>query len=242
MTTRPAVESIALMIPTLNEIDGLRVTLPEIDRSLFSEIIVTDGGSTDGTVEFCREQGLQVVIQPGRGVPDAEECAFKLLKSDAVITYTPDGNSLASLLPRMCELLRQDYDMVIASRYKDDATSEDDDFVTSIGNAGFTAAVNVLFRAKYTDSMVGLRGYRCDAVRKMRLVGIAEENWLRRRFFQMNSWELGSSMRAARLKLKVVEIPGPEPKRIGGDRKMSVIKNGTGAALQVLNDFFCFWG
>ncbi len=242
MSSRAPVQTVALMIPTLNEIEGLRVTLPEIDRSLFSEIIVTDGGSTDGTVEFCREQGLTVVRQPGRGVPDAEECAFKLLKSDAFILYTPDGNSLASLLPRMCELIRQDYDMVIASRYKDGATSDDDDFLTGIGNAAFTAAVNLLFRANYTDSLVGLRAYRCDAITKMRLVGIAEENWLRRRFFQMNSWELGSATRAARLKLKVVEIPGPEPKRIGGVRKLSVLKNGTGAALQILNDFFCFWG
>ncbi len=242
MPHRPPVKSVALLIPTLNEIDGLRVTLPQIDRSLFAEIIVADGNSTDGTIEFCREQGLQVVIQPGIGVPDAEECAFKLLKSDAVITYTPDGNSLASLLPKMCELLKQDYDMVIASRYKDEATSEDDDFLTGIGNAGFTTVVNLLFRARYTDTLVGLRGYRSDAVRKMRLVGIGEENWLRRRFFQMNSWELGSSIRAARLKLKVVEIPGPEPKRIGGERKMSILKNGTGAVLQILNDFFCFWG
>ena len=52
----------------------------------------------------------------------------------------------------------------------------------------------------------------------------------------MNSWETGSSIRAAKLKLKVCEIPGDEPKRIGGVRKLSIIKNGLGVLLQILHE------
>ena len=37
-----------LFIPTLNELDAMRVILPQIDRSWVDQILVVDG-STDGT-------------------------------------------------------------------------------------------------------------------------------------------------------------------------------------------------
>ena len=200
-----------LLIPMLNEIDGLRWCVPKIDRSLFKEIIVVDANSTDGSIEYCREQGLTVLQQPGKGLPDAEEHAFKHITADAMILFTPDGNSLPDLLPTLCAKLREGYDMVIGSRYLGDATSEDDDAVTGFGNWMFTRIINLLFGGHYTDALVGLRAYTCDAIRKMDLPGMVDKSALRKRFPLLNSWETGSSIRAARLRLKVTEIPAHEP-------------------------------
>jgi glycosyltransferase involved in cell wall biosynthesis len=230
----------ALVLPTLNEVTGLREVVPQLDRSLFDEILVVDGGSTDGTIEYCKEQGLTVLIQPGRGLPDAEEHAFRHLTTDAMILFTPDGNSLAELLPEMCARLRAGCDIVVASRYCGGARSDDDDAFTAVGNRVLTAIVNVLFRARFTDVMVGLRGYRRDAIERMNLPRMSEESALRRRWFYLNSWELGASIRAARLKLDVVEIPGTEPARIGGVRKLSIVRNGLGALGQIVSDFLFF--
>jgi len=230
----------ALVMPTLNEIEGLRAVLPKIDRSLFQQIIVVDGGSTDGTVEFCLEQGLTVLRQPARGIPDAEEHAFSHCTSDAFVLFTPDGNSLPELLAPLCEKLREGYDLVVASRYLDGAQSFDDDRLTSLGNRIFVLLTNLFFRSCYTDVLVGLRVYTRDAIERMQLPAMSHESWIRQRFFYMNSWELGSSIRAARLKLRVAEIPGDEPKRIGGQRKLSILKNGFGGLFQILYDFVMF--
>jgi glycosyltransferase involved in cell wall biosynthesis len=227
-------------MPTLNEIEGLKAVLPKIDRTLFEQIIVVDGGSTDGTAEFSLEQGLTVLRQPGRGIPDAEEYAFAHCTCDGFVLFTPDGNSLPELLSPLCEKLTQGFDLVVASRYLDGAQSLDDDWLTSIGNRMFVLLANFFFRSRYTDVLVGLRAYTRDAIEKMGLPAMSHENRIRQKFFYMNSWELGSSIRAARLKLKVAEIPGSEPKRIGGQRKLSIIKNGSGALLQILHDFFLF--
>lgn len=231
---------VTLLMPTLNEIEGLKQILPKIDRSLFNEIIVVDGRSTDGTIEYCKDQGLTVLIQPGLGIPDAESHAYNHSSGDVIIIFTPDGNSLPHLLPVLCNKIYEGYDMVIASRYFGGAQSEDDDFLTAIGNRLFTLIVNILFKASYTDTLVGLRAYRREAIERMNLSRIASESCLRARYFYMNSWELGSSIRAARLKLNVLEIPGDEPMRIGGKRKLSIIKNGFGGLVQILSDF-CFY-
>jgi len=230
----------ALVMPTLNEVDGLRHILPHIDRSLFQEIIVVDGHSTDGTIEYAREQGLTVLLQPGKGLTDAQEYAFAHTTADVVIMFTPDGNSLPELLGPLCDKLREGYDMVLVSRYLGDAKSEDDDLFTGFGNWMFTRIINLLFRARYTDVLVGFRGYTRDAAKRMELPEMVAQSPFRQRHPLMNSWETGSSMRAARLKLKVAEIPGDEPKRVGGVRKMNILLNGSGVVAQILHDFFFF--
>ncbi|MBI5368616.1 MAG: glycosyltransferase family 2 protein [Planctomycetes bacterium] len=237
--TQP-ITSIDLVLPTLNEIEGMKAIWPLIDRSLFHEVIVADGSSTDGTVEYSRAQGLTVVTQPGKGLPDAEAAAYRHSRADALIVFTPDGNSLPELLAPMCAELRAGADVVVGSRYLGAATSADDDEVTGFGNAFFVTLVNLLFRRRYTDVLVALRGYRRSAIEQMGLATMDQENWLRQNFFLMNSWELGSTLRATRLGLRVVEVPGDEPARIGGERKLSIIRNGTACLLQIVFDFVAY--
>lgn len=230
----------SLILPTLNEIEGLKATLPSIDQSLFGEIIVVDGRSTDGTQEWCRQQGLIVIEQEKRGMPEALEKAFALSKGDLIVVYTPDGNSKADVLPEILNKLRDGYDLVIASRYKGEATSQDDTFLTGFGNWFFTGLVNFCFGGVYTDTLVAYRGYSRSAIIKMRLMEQGYESKIRRRFFYMNGWELGSSIRASILGLKACEISAAEPPRIGGKSKLSIVKNGFGSLFQVAHDFIVF--
>ena len=52
------------------------------------------------------------------------------------------------------------------------------------------------------------------------------------------SWEPLLSARAARRRLRVAEVPGDEPPRIGGERKLRVVKWGLAYFYQVIRDFF----
>jgi glycosyltransferase involved in cell wall biosynthesis len=231
-------DKVTLMLPTLNEIDGMKWFVPRLDKEAVDKIVVADGGSTDGTLEYCRERGYAVLIQSGKGLPNAEEEVFPLIQNEIMVMCTPDGNSLPELIPPLVAKVREGYDMVIASRYVGGAKSEDDDAFTAVGNRIFTGMINFLFGGHYTDALVGLRAYRRAAVIRMGLPRLSSESWLTRHFWRMNSWETGSSIRAAKLKLKVCEIPGDEPKRIGGVRKMSVVKSGLGTLFQVIREAF----
>lgn len=63
---------ISIVIPTLNAADVLPATLaslmPALLNGLVQELIITDGGSTDQTLEIAEEVGARVVSGPaGRG-------------------------------------------------------------------------------------------------------------------------------------------------------------------------------
>ena len=229
-------EQVSLIVPTMNEIDGLKWFMPRLKKEWYDEMIIADGGSTDGTVEYCRENGYPLLIQTGKGLPNAYDEAYRRVTKGIVVTITPDGNSLPELIPDLVSKIREGYDMVIASRYLGKAKSYDDDLFTGFGNSMFTGMINVLFHADYTDTLVGLRAYRREAMEKMFLPDQHLQGWLKKRFCLMNSWETGSSIRAAKLGLKVTSIPGDEPKRIGGVRKLSIIRNGLGVVLQILHE------
>src|SRR5438132_9105550 len=157
--TLPRVTS-TLLVPTLNEIDGMRVIMPRIEPGWVDQILILDGGSTDGTIEYARAQGYDVVIQEKRGLINAYRQVRPHIRGDVLITFSPDGNSVPDRIPELLARMRDGYDMVIVSRYLGDARSDDDTFMTRAGNWVFTKLINALFSGHYTDAMVIYRAYR----------------------------------------------------------------------------------
>lgn len=228
---------VSLIAATINEVEGMKWFINRLKKEWYDELIVVDGGSVDGTIEFCRENKLSVFQQSGKGLPNAYDEAYQKVNGDIIITITPDGNSLPELIPDLVEKVKAGYDMVIASRYFGGAKSYDDDLITGFGNKMFTAIINIIFGGSYTDTLVGLRAYRKDAIDTMKICYQDRQGWIRKKFSLANSWESCGSIRAAKLKLKVCEIPGDEPARVGGVRKLSVIRNGLGLVFQIIHEF-----
>jgi glycosyltransferase involved in cell wall biosynthesis len=227
---------ITLCVMTLNEIDSARVIMPQVDRTLFDQILFIDGGSTDGTIEWCQEQGYEVYVQKERGLRKAYAEALPHIRGDVMITFSPDGNSVAALLPKLVEELKKGWDMIIVSRYLGDAKSEDDSFVTRFGNWVFTTMINVVHGGKYTDAMVIYRGYKKSLITDLNLIDDKAYRIPEKLFNTRVSIEPLLSIRAARAKLKVTEIPGDEPKRIGGERKLQIIRWGLTFLYQIFSE------
>lgn len=226
----------SLLVPTLNEVIGMRAIMPHIDHGLFHQILILDGGSTDGTVEWARENGYQVVEQTTRGLRQGYMEAWPHLTGDVVITFSPDGNCLIELFPKLMEQMQQGYDMVIVSRYKDEAKSADDDLVTGFGNWLFTTAVNTLHGGQYTDCMGIYRAYRVALIHELGLDQDSAFATPERLFSTRLSWEPLLSVRAARRRLRIAEIPGDEPARIGGERKLQIFRWGAGYMFQIIRE------
>lgn len=216
-----------LLILTLNEIDGMKAIMPRIKREWVSDILIVDGGSTDGTLEYAREHGYRVLHQRSRGPTQAYCEALEEIRDGVIITFSPDGNCIPELIPALVAKMREGYDMVIASRYLGSAKSEDDDLVTKFGNWTFTRAFNILFGGTLTDSLSMFRIWRRDIVPQW-------PDHLPAR----SGIEPYLNIRCAKLGLRVAEIPGDEPKRIGGVRKMRPIGNGLAIVRLILSELF----
>ena len=213
-----------------NEIEGLKIILPRIKKEWIDEILFIDGNSTDGSYEYVRDLGHIVHRQKTDGICGAFWECMEHATGDQIIAFSPDNNSIPELIPDVVNKLNEGHDLVVVSRYLSGATSEDDDPVTAFGNWMFTTAVNVLFRARITDSLVIYRGFKTKLVAELEL----DEKHL-------PLFEMQMSIRSAKFKKKVTEIPGSEPIRIGGVRKMRPLYNGSAIVYLILKEFFTHW-
>lgn len=231
---------VTLLIPTLNEIDGMKVIMPRIKREWYDQLIILDGGSKDGTIEYARSQGYFVYVQKKNGFRNAYNEILPFIEGDLLITFSPDGNSIPELIPALADKIKEGHDMVIVSRYLGKSRSTDDDLVTAFGNWLFTKAINLLHQGHYTDSLVIFRAYKTKLIRELELDKDEAYLTAERLFHTIVSWEPLLSIRAAKRRLKIAEIPGDEPPRIGGERKLQVIRWGGAYFFQVLREIF-FW-
>jgi glycosyltransferase involved in cell wall biosynthesis len=229
---------VTLLIPTLNEIDGMKRMMPRIKKEWVDQIIIVDGGSTDGTIEYSKENGYFLIIQKKGGMRCAYMEALEYIHGDIIITFSPDGNCIPEIIPLLVKKMREGYDMVIASRYAKGARSYDDDFLTAIGNRFFTLLVNLLYKARYTDVMGIFRAYKKILIYDLELDKHISYSTLERIFHTRLSWEPLLSVRAAKRRLRIAEIPADEPSRIAGERKLQVFKWGAAYLFQIIREIF----
>jgi glycosyltransferase involved in cell wall biosynthesis len=229
---------VTLLILTLNEIEGMKKIMPLIKKDWVDQILIVDGNSTDGTLEYARDNGYPVMIQKKKGGRCAYIEAMEYITGDVVITFSPDGNSIPELIPPLIEKMKEGYDMVIVSRYAKGAKSYDDDLVTSFGNRMFTTLIDILYGAKYTDAMVMFRAWKKEIFRQLDLD--KEESYIteEKLFNTKIGVEPLLSVRAAKRRLKCADIPGDEPHRIGCGRKLKIIRWGLAYMFEVLRELF----
>lgn len=231
---------VTLLIPTLNEIEGMKAIMPLIKKEWYDQLLIVDGQSTDGTIEFCKSQGYQLVIQQKKGMRHAYMESLPYITGDVILTFSPDGNSIPELIPECIKKMKEGYDMVIVSRYAQGAKSQDDDAITGFGNWLFTHSINLFHRARYTDAMVIYRAYKKQLIYDLDLDKDSSYEREEKLFGTRISWEPLLSIRAAKRKLKVTEIPGDEPARTGGERKLQVLRWGAAYMFEIYREIF-FW-
>lgn len=205
---------ISIIVFEVNEIAGMRAMMPKIKKEWYDELIIVDGGSTDGTIEYAKENGYDLFVQSKKGVGAALNEAVRRVSGDIVIIYAPDGSFLVENIPLMIEKLKAGYDIVNVTRYGYGAKSLDDNIFTATGNWIFTNMANLFFGQKFrfTDFLFTYLGFRRSIIDQ---VGLDTD---------LMTWGQILLLRGIKHNLKIIEIPGDEPPRIGGAVKVPKLK------------------
>src|SRR5262249_50108601 len=159
-------------IPVYNEANSVRRVLAEV-RRYSPEILVVNGGSTDGTAALLdAEPGLRRVDHPAnRGYGAALISAFTFALDggyDVLVTMDCDGQHEPARIPVLLEAIH-DADIVSGSRYlrdfrQDTPAPADRQSI----NATITSDINERFGLGLTDAFCGFKAYRRSGLQRRR--------------------------------------------------------------------------
>ena len=112
---------LSILLPVVNERDNLLVLIPRITaviqrEGLDFEILVIDGGSTDGTQQTATELGARVIAERRRGYAGALETGFAEARGDYLLTLDADLSHEPDFVAKLWRA-RTQADIIIASRY-----------------------------------------------------------------------------------------------------------------------------
>ena len=207
--------STALLILTWNEVEAARIIFPKIKKEWVDEILVVDGGSTDGTIEEAKKVGFNIIKQEIKGHGGAIITGINNTKSENIIIFGPDGNHEPEEIPRLIKKIDEGFDQVVVSRFTKESVIKEPNYgFVKFGNQFFTFFVNLLFGGNLSDTMTDSRIITRKAFEELNFDVLLLDS------------TLTMSIRGMKKKQKMTEIVGDQGERIGGQRKMKPIKTG----------------
>jgi glycosyltransferase involved in cell wall biosynthesis len=205
----------AVVIPTLDEEPSIAGVVRALPRQWIDRVIVADGGSRDATVARAREAGADVIAAGcgyGRACLAGAQAADD---ADIVVFMDGDGADDPASIAALVEPIRAGgFDFVIASRARGEREPGSIGWHQLLAGRLAGLGTRLLYGVRYTD-MCAFRAIRRD---RLLALGMREMTY---------GWNIEMQMRAARARLRILEIPAPYRCRSGGTSKVAGSLRGT---------------
>jgi glycosyltransferase involved in cell wall biosynthesis len=210
--------SVSVIIPALNEEEPIAGVVREcLATNIPNGIIVVDNGSNDRTADRAREAGARVVSEPRHGYGRACLAGIRALtpECEVVVFLDGDGSDRPEFMNQLVDpIAAGTYDFVIGSRTRGEREAGSMNFQQIFAGRLAGWLMSILYGVRYTD-MCPFRAIRRNAVEKL---SMKEETY---------GWNLEMQMKAARLGLRILEVPVNHRRRAGGVSKVSGTLRGT---------------
>ena len=207
-------QNLTLIIPTKKEVESLPTFLREIENYNCKKLIVLEKEDMETKKILEEFNNINILEQKNNGYGNALIEGINNVQTDFCCIINADGSMDPKYLEEMKKLC-ENKDLIFASRYqKPGGGSDDDDFVTIIGNAIFTFLGNFLFKLKISDILYTYILGRTSSFKKLDL-----KNYDFRICVEI-------PIKAKILNMEYSCIPSHERERIGGKKKVNAIKDG----------------
>lgn len=164
---------VTVVIPTLNEEEGIGPTLDAIDRKAFREagwdleLVIVDGDSKDRTRDEAMTRGARAIVEPRKGYGRAYKTGFAAVDGDVIVTGDADCTYPFDEIHRYIHiLLESDLEFITTNRFgamDKDAMS----FRNKLGNKVLSWTLQGLFWKRVRDSQSGMWIFRRSVLSKM---------------------------------------------------------------------------
>ena len=220
-----------VIIPAFNEELSIAKVISEIPRHLVSEVIVVNNASTDATAARARQAGATVLDEPTRGYGNAcltgiEYCKRRTPRPDVIVFIDGDHSDYPEeMLALITPILENNCDLVIGSRSLGNRQAGSMTVQQIFGNWLATSLLKLFFKANFTD---------LGPFRAIRLSSLIDLNMQDRNY----GWTVEMQVKAAKQRLRFIELPVRYRKRIGVSKVSGTVKGTIMAGYKILFTLF----
>tara|TARA_Y100001970_G_scaffold182041_1_gene221539 strand:+ start:9948 stop:10619 length:672 start_codon:yes stop_codon:yes gene_type:complete len=142
--------NLTLLIPAKQEAESLPLVLEELKKYNCYKLIVMDKNDLE-TSNAIKGFDCEILFQNNKGYGSALIEGINKINTDYLCIFNADGSFDPINLIQMLKKCEDQNDFVFASRYSLKGKTDDDTFLTFLGNKIFTAFGNIFFGLKIHD-------------------------------------------------------------------------------------------
>ena len=218
-------KNLTLVIPAKHEEYSLPEVLKELKNFNLKIIVIIENSDIE-TFNAIKSFNIEIIYQSGRGYGDAIIEGINNVKTNYLCIFNADGSFDPKYLKQMLNVCENNLDFVFASRYLIGGGSDDDTFLTKLGNYIFTKIGNIFFLINITDILYTYLLGKTNSFKKLNLTS---------KDFCL-CVEL--PIKANRNNMNFIDIPSCERRRIAGVKKVNEFKDGLKILFYMIKSFF----
>src|SRR5438445_2881681 len=222
----PALTSLSILLPALNEEDGVAAVLNRIPRQTLQEkgiaytVHLLDGRSTDRTRAVAKRLGAEIFVQTGNVKGSAFREFVPRIRDQFVVLLDSDGTYPPEIIPELVGKLGAGTPVILGSRLRGSIGDGAMSMTNHFGNRMLSWFASFLFATEISDVCSGMWGFVSDRLKSLDLTAIGFE------------LEADLFAECALKGIPITEIPIRYDRRIG-ERKLH-LREGVRIALALL--------
>ncbi len=218
--------NLTLLIPAKSESESLPIFLEELKSYNHNKLIILDEKDVKTIDSIKPFENVDILNQKKSGYGNALIEGINHIKTEFFCIINADGSMNPSEIEGMLnEIKINQLDIVFGSRYMKNAGSDDDDFITLIGNYIFTFLGKIFFNLRISDI---LYTYLIGKTQKIKELDLVSGDF---------SFCVELPIKVQRKNLKYSTYACYERKRIAGKKKVSPFLDGIKILFGMINLF-----
>lgn len=225
------IPDIKVIIPAYNEQKSITHVIADIPKKWVTEIVVVNNNSTDNTMEVAEKAEATVLRENKQGYGYACLCGIEYVsqqpkKPDIIVFMDADYSDHPEELPEVVQpIIENKADLVIGSRALGNREKGSMTPQQVFGNWLATRLLKLFYGIRFTD-LGPFRAIRYDALMR---IGMQDRTY---------GWTVEMQLKAAKHKLRCVEVPVSYRRRIGVSKVSGTVKGTVLAGYKIIWTIF----